>query len=153
MITTTRRGLLLPVIAVPIVLGLATPANASFSRSISLASLSVGTLTVAPVTGLTVAGSKCVTTYDATTATYSSVLAAKVDWKPSATTRGVTGYVISAVFADGTKYPVASTNAATTSMSGNYDVSYASQNIRVTITTTTSYGWTAETAPSGAIKC
>ena len=151
--TAAARWLLLPVLAVALFLSGMAPAQAGYTASRPLTTMSFGTLKVAAPTGLTVAGSKCVTTYDSTTGTSSSTLQARVDWAASATTRGVTGYVISAVFADGSKYPVASTNAATTSMSGSYDISYASQNIRVTVTTTTSYGWTAETAPSGVIKC
>ena len=44
-------------------------------------------------------------------------------------------------------------DAATTSLTGDYDSYYATQNIRVVVTTLTSYGWTGESQPSGVIKC
>jgi hypothetical protein len=154
MTTTTRRWLLLPVIAVALVLGAAAPANASFSRSASLAPISVATLKVAAATNVSTAGTKCVTTYDYSTGTYTTTLQAKISWTPSTTTRGVTGYLINAVFSDGTEYPVTSVGPTATSVSGSYDAYYATQNIRVTVTTMTSYGWTAETAPTTkAVSC
>jgi hypothetical protein len=60
---------------------------------------------------------------------------------------------VTAVFSDGTRYPVAQVDASTTSLDGDYDGSYATQNIRVTVTTLTSYGWAKESAPSGVITC
>jgi hypothetical protein len=57
------------------------------------------------------------------------------------------------LLSDGTRYPVAQVGATTTSLGGNDDACYASQNIRVTVTTLPSYGWTEESGPSGVITC
>jgi hypothetical protein len=153
MTTPTRRWLFLPVIAVAIVLGVATPANASFSRSISLASLSVGTLTVAPPTGVSTAGTGCSTAVDPVTGVATTTLHARLSWTASTTARGVSGYLITAVFSDGSTYPVASVDALTTSATSDVDGSYATQNIRVAVTTMTSYGWTATSTLSPALTC
>jgi hypothetical protein len=151
--TPAVRRLLLPLVAAGLVLVGTGTAQAAYDSSASLPTTSVATLKVAPPTGLSTAGTQCVTTVDPTTGTTTTTLQAKVSWTASTTTRGVTGYVVSAVFSDGTRYPVTSTDASTTSVSGTYDAYYASQNISVVVTTTTSYGWTASTAPSSAVTC
>lgn len=148
----TRHRLAVAGLAGGVVLGVAAPAQAQLSRSTALPAMSVATGTVAPPTGLSTGGTKCVTTYDAWTGTYSSSLQARVSWTASGS-RGVSGYVVTAHFADGSTYPVTSVGATTTSVSGSYDIYYASQNIKVSVRTLTSYGWTAESALSKAISC
>jgi len=149
--SSLRRTLVLTLAALAVVLGLTSPAGAAFSGQAVLTS-SVTALTVAPPTALSTGGTKCDSTYNAATMTYTTTLHAKVSWAASAT-RGVTGYVVSAVFADGSRYPVAQVAATATSITGDYDAYYATQNIRVTVTTLTSYGWTATSPMSGVIKC
>jgi hypothetical protein len=151
--STTRRWLLLPVIAAALVLGGMAPASADFAGYGSLAPMSVGTLTVAPPTAVSTAGTYCFTTVDPVTLTTTTWLQAQVSWTPSTTARGVTGYVISAHLPDGSVYPVASTDAATTSVGGTYDGYYATLGVRVSVTTTTSYGWTADSELSQALTC
>jgi hypothetical protein len=147
-----RRAVVLLSTATAVVFGGMLPADAQFSNSASAPTMAITAVDVLAPTGVSTAGTKCVTVWDPNTASWKSVLQAQVDWNASSS-RGVTGYVVTAYFTDGTRYPVAQTNAATTSLSGTYDVYYASQNVRVTITTLTSYGWTEESAQSGAIKC
>ena len=151
--TGLRRLAVLLAVATGLTLTLTAPASATLTDTSPTFTATTTTVKVAAPTSVSTNGTKCTTSYDATTATTTTTLNARVSW-PASTTRGVTGYLISAVFSDGTKYPVAQVTAPTTSISGNYDAYYATQNIRVTVTTLTSYGWTAESAPSpGVIKC
>ena len=75
-----------------------------------------------------------------------------MSWRASTTTRGVTGYRITARV-NGFPYPIQDVPAGVTSLTGDYDASITSNTITVTVTTLTSYGWTEESAQSGAIKC
>jgi hypothetical protein len=149
--TRLLRTLVLTLAAMAVLLGLTSPAGAAYSDKATLSS-AVTTLAVAAPATLSTAGTKCTSTYDAATMRYTTTLHAKVSWSTSPT-RGVTGYVVTAVFADGTRYPVAQVAAPATSVTGDYDAYYATQNIRVTVTTLTSYGWTATSPMSGVIKC
>jgi hypothetical protein len=150
--TSIRRIAVLLSITTAVLFGAMLPADAQFGNSAAVPTMAITTVDVLAPSGVSSAGSKCVTVWDPNTVSWKSVLQAKVDWNASSS-RGVTGYLLTAYFADGARYPVAQTNAATTSLSGTYDVYYASQNVRVTVTTLTSYGWTEESAQSGAIKC
>jgi hypothetical protein len=149
-VTRLRRSLLLVVVTVATVLGVtAGTAQAAYTDKATLAPLTVGTLTVAAPTALSTAGTYC------TPATWysSSTLHAKLSWKASATTRGITGYRITAWFADGSSYPIADVGPTTTVIAKDVDASFAAQNIRITVSTLTAYGWTAQTAKTGAISC
>ncbi|TWH71887.1 hypothetical protein [Modestobacter roseus] len=154
--TRVHRSLLLLAVAVATVLGLTvSPAQASFTAQ-ARTTVDASTLTVAPVTNPSTAGTRCSTTY-----TYSQwnntwyasrTLHARVSWSPS-TTRGVTGYQLTAVFRDGSTFPLATVGPGTTSLTQDVDGSYADQGIRVRITTLTSYGWTSAPAQTGAVTC
>jgi hypothetical protein len=133
-----------------VVFGAMLPADAQFDNGASVPTMAISSVDVLAPTGLSTAGTKCTTAWNGWT--WVTTLNAKVSWNASPS-RGVSGYVVTAVFSDGTKYPVAQVGAGTTSLTGNYDASYASQNIRVTVTTLTSYGWTEESGLSGVIKC
>ena len=155
--TSTRRILILIGLTVAVIVGASIPASATFSESVTVPT-TVQTITVEAPGNVSTAGTKCATyntTWNATTGTWNtaSELQAKVSWRASTTPKGVTGYVVTAVFADGTKYPIQTVPSTQLSVSGNYDVAYASANIRVTVTTMTSYGWYKESALSGVIKC
>jgi len=155
-VTALRRGVLLLALAVATVLGLTvTPAQAAFSAKAELPTATVSAITVAAPTGVSTAGTYCSTSYSYWNGTWysSRTLHAKLSWQPSATTRGVTGYRVTAWFADGSSLPIADVSAATTSISQDVDGSYAGQGVRVTITTLTSYGWTTQSDKSGAITC
>jgi len=127
-----------------------TNALAAMDDRATLPTMGVTTTTVAAPGNLSTGGTKCVSSFN--NGTYQTRLQAKVSWTAS-TTRGVSGYRVIALFSDGTRYPVAQVDAATTSLTGDYDSYYATQNIRVVVTTLTSYGWTGESQPSGVIKC
>jgi hypothetical protein len=151
-----RRGVLLIAVALATLIGLtAAPAQAAFDDQATMAPLTVGTLTVAAPTGLATAGTNCTTSwYYGYGGWYSSTtLHAKLSWRASTTPRGVTGYRVTAWFADGSSYLVGDVGATPTSVSMEVDGSYANQGTRVTVTTLTSYGWTAESVKSGAITC
>ena len=151
--STPRRTVVLLIATLAVLLGATVPAQAAYSDRSPAFTSTIGTVRVAAPTNLSTAGTKCVTTYNAWNNTYTSTLEASLSWRASTTTRGVTGYVVTAYFANGQVVPVTWVNAPGTSVSGTYDAYYANQNIRVTVTTHTSYGWTAESTLSGVIKC
>jgi hypothetical protein len=151
--TRIRRIAVLLSATAAVLLGAVLPADAQFANSAALPTMAVTSIDVKAPATVSTAGTKCTSTFNATTGVTTTTLNAKISWSASTTPRGVTGYVITAIFADGSKYPVAQVGATTTSLGGDYDAYYASQNIRVTVTTLTSYGWTKESAQSGVIKC
>ncbi|MCW2537812.1 MAG: exported protein of unknown function [Modestobacter sp.] len=148
-----RRGLVLVAATLALTLGLSLPASADLSDRSPVLSATATTLQVAAPASVSTSGTRCVTSYNYWNGTTTTTLQARVSWPASTTTRGVTGYLVTAYFTDGSSTPVAWVDAPGTSVSGSYDVYYASQNIRVSVTTYTSYGWTAESAKSGAIRC
>jgi hypothetical protein len=155
--TSTRRILILIGLTVAVIVGASIPASATFSEAVTVPT-TVETITVAAPTSVSTGGTKCVTyntTWNATTNSWNtaSELQAKVSWKASTTTKGVIGYLVNVVLADGTRYPIQVVPATTLSVSGTYDVAYAQANLRVSVTTLTSYGWIKESAPSGVIRC
>ena len=148
--THLRRALVLVLAAVTVTLGLTSPAGAAYGDTATLSS-TTSTVKVAPPTSLSTAGTRCETTYDAATMRYTTTLHAKLAWTGSAT-RGVSGYLVVAVFSDGGTYPVAQVAATATSVTGDYDAYYATQNIRVIVMTLTSYAWTAASSLSADIN-
>jgi hypothetical protein len=145
-----RYATLILIGAALMLLGPITAALAAMDDAATLPAMTVTTTTVAGPGNVSTGGTRCVSSYN--NGTYQTRLQAKVSWTAS-TTRGVSGYRVTALFSDGTSYPVAQVGAATTSLTGEYDSYYATQNIRVVVTTLTSYGWTGESQPSGVIKC
>ena len=69
-------------------------------------------------------------------------------WPPSATPAGVTGYRVTAHVNNGTNSVLGTTDAATQTLTVTSDTSDLTYQPRVTVTTLTSYGWTAESAES-----
>jgi hypothetical protein len=152
--TGIRRALILIGLTAAVILGASIPASATFADS-SAVGHTVGTLTVAAPTSVSTAGTRCTSRQGWNGYTWGTIyeLQAKVSWPATKTTRGVTGYRVTAVMSDGSKYALQDVGPSTLSMTGTFPIAYASANIRVTITTLTSYGWTAESAPSGVIRC
>ncbi|NYJ06764.1 hypothetical protein [Petropleomorpha daqingensis] len=144
-----RRSAVLLSTAAAVLLGGMLPADAQLADSASVP-MAISSVDVLAPTNVSTGGTKCTTAWNGWT--WVTTLNAKVTWNASPS-RGVSGYVVTAVFSDGTRYPVAQVGSTTTSLTGDYDASYASQNIRVTVTTLTSYGWTEESGLSGVIKC
>lgn len=156
-----RRGALLTVILIATVLGVtATAAQAAFDDS-ATTTIGAATGTVAPVTALSTSGTRCTTKHNFTWSDWTDwtdwsrtrTLHAEISWTPSATTRGVTGYQVTAVFRDGSTHPIATVGPGTTSLAQDVDGSYADQGIRVRVTTLTGYGWTSAPTLTGAITC
>jgi hypothetical protein len=149
--TRIRRLAVLGSTATALLLAGALPADASFSTTETKAVASVTTVDVTAPTSLSTAGTKCDSTvnWDGSTTT---TLHAKLSWKPSTTTRGVTGYRVVALV-NGYPYPIADVPASATSLTGDYDASVTTNTIRVTVTTLTSYGWSETSDQSGQIKC
>jgi hypothetical protein len=132
-------------------LGPITSAFAAMNDTATLPRMSVSSIDVTAPTGVSLAGTKCSSDWNGYY--WTTTMHARLDWNPSTTPRGVTGYLVTVVFSDGTRQPYATVPASITSMTGDYDASIQTQNIRVTVTTLTSYGWTEESAISGAVKC
>jgi hypothetical protein len=140
--TAMRRMLAVLGLAVAVVVGSSIPASATFSDTARLATNSVGTLTVdAPggVTGKLTCGG--------TNSTMS------VTWNPSGT-RGVSGYRVIVLFSDGFEQIEDVTGAATGSWSKpitTFNVTkYA---IQYSVTTLTTYGWSAQSGLTGSFRC
>jgi hypothetical protein len=159
-VSRLRRGATLTLIALAAILGLTTgTAAATYTATATLSPLSASTLTVAPPTSVTISGSYCTTTYwtrsynGTTTSGTSITLRTKIGWQASATTRGISGYRITAWYPDGSTTPVGDVGPTTTSAQLTVDGFTTNQTIRLTVTTLTSYGWTADTPRTGALTC
>ncbi|MGY1602512.1 hypothetical protein [Geodermatophilus sp. SYSU D00815] len=149
--TRIRRIAVLLGTAAAVLLGTALPAGAQFSNGASAPTMAVATVTVEAPTNLNFGGTRCTTTTnpDGTTRT---TLHAKLNWKASPS-RGVSGYRVVALV-NGYPYPIDEVPASATSLTGTYDASVVNNNnITVTVTTLTSYGWTKQSQQVGVIKC
>jgi hypothetical protein len=87
-----------------------------------------------------------------TTTTQNTMLAVTVTWAGSGT-RGVSGYLVNAHLSDGSVYPMAQTAAGTLSTFGSVDADNLAVAPRLSVTTLTSYGWIATTAPTRVLAC
>lgn len=87
-----------------------------------------------------------------TTTTKSTTLSVTASWTASAS-RGVNGYLVNAYLNDGTVYPMAQTGVGVLSTSASVDAGYLSYQPRLTVTTLTSYGWTATSAQTAVVTC
>ena len=141
--STTRRILVMLTLLGAIFAGSSAAAQASFAESVTVTAtpFSIGTATVAvPTTG---AGSL---TCGRTTATMG------LTWTASTAPR-VSGYLVTVYFSDGFTQTVQKL-ATDTSWSQSitlYNVTaYA---VRYTVTTQTTYGWTAESTPTTWFQC
>ena len=146
-----RRIAVLLSIATAVVFGGMLPADAQYSNSASVPTMTITSVDVLAPTGLSTAGTKCTSTFDATTGVTTTTLHARISWNASPS-RGVSGYRVTARV-NGIPYPIQDVPVGVTSLTGDYDASITSNTITVTVTTLTSYGWTEESAQSGAIKC
>jgi hypothetical protein len=87
-----------------------------------------------------------------TTVTQNTDLYVLVTWAASGS-RGVNGYLINAHLADGSAFPMVQLAAGTVSTSQTVDADNLAYQPRLSVTTLTSYGWTARSAISGYISC
>ena len=87
-----------------------------------------------------------------TTVTKNTALTVTASW-PASASRGVNGYLVNAHLSDGTVYPMAQTTAGVLSTSSTVDADNLAYQPRLSVTTLTTYGWTAQSAPTGYISC
>ena len=88
-----------------------------------------------------------------TTVTKNTALSVTVTWAASTTARGVSGYLASAHLNDGSTYAMAQTAANVLTTSASVDADYLAYAPRLSVTTLTSYGWTATTAQTPVLSC
>jgi hypothetical protein len=138
----SRRLLVLLALAGAMIIGSAFPSSASYSESVSLPTTTVGTATVGAPTGVK-ATYKC----------FGWGVEVTLDWNLSTTQRGVTGYEIRTYV--GTASQVQARMGSTdTTWTANADKNFANGNtFDFTVTTVTSYGWTAESVHTQQIAC
>ena len=86
-----------------------------------------------------------------TTTTKNTNVTVTASW-PASGTRGVSGYRVNA-YLGGTVYPMIQTSAGTLSTSQTVDADNLAYQPRLSVTTLTSYGWTAESGKTGVITC
>ena len=149
--TAIRRILILSVLTVAVIAGASIPASATYATSTALPTTTILTPTVEPPTQVE-AKATCTTTINPTTGATTTTVQAKVEWHRS-TTVGVSGYRVTVFLANGTSSVLAQTSAAVEEIFPNVTPAYLSQQPRYSITTLTSYGWTAESAKTGVLSC
>lgn len=140
--STTRRLLVLLALSAAIIAG-SSAAQASYadSATVTASPTTIGTATVAvPTTG---PGSL---TCGRTTATMA------LTWTPS-TAPKVSGYLITVYFSDGYKQTVQKTPADTSWTQDITLYNVTAYAVRYTVTTQTTYGWTAESTPTAWFQC
>ncbi len=138
-----RRTAVLIGLTACVVVGSSIPASATFTDSVSHTA-SMRAATVAAPTGVSARVTRCHPVHPAE---------ATVSWTGSTTTLGVTGYRITAHLNNGTSAIVAVTGSAARSFSTRVDRYYLQFQPRVSVSTLTSYGWTAESAMSAGLSC
>jgi hypothetical protein len=140
--STTRRILVLLTLIGAILAG-SSAAQASFAETVKVTAspFTIGTATVAvPTTG---PGSL---TCGRTTATMA------LTWTPS-TAPKVSGYLITVYFSDGFKQTVQKTPTDTSWTQDITLYNVTNYAVRYTVTTQTTYGWTAESTPTSWFQC
>lgn len=157
--TGIRRVLILIGPTLAVLIGAAVPASASFAGVVT-ATTGITTGTVAAPASITVED-YCGRTanggyYDANgqwVTTYYYWYDATVSWPATTTARGVTGYRITAHLNNGQSVVMAETDATTRSINGRVDQGYLNYQPRISVSTLTSYGWTAETPRTAVLAC
>ena len=137
------------VLATMVLTGL--PASATFADSAAVPTMAVTTVTVQAPTQVEAKGT-CTTTVDPITGVSTTTVNAKIEWWRSASP-GVTGYRVTAHLNDGTSHVMATAGASADEVFGSFDQSYLLYQPRFTITTLTSYGWTALSVKSNVLTC
>jgi hypothetical protein len=140
--TAIHRILILSVLTVTVTAGASVPAWAAFSRQRALPVTTIATTTVQPPAGVSSEGSWC----------NNGVLYANFSWAPSPTA-GVSGYSVRTYQTDGSSKVFAETDAAGTAVTGIYPSHGQAATTAITVTTRTSYGWTADSAKSPVPAC
>jgi hypothetical protein len=74
-------------------------------------------------------------------------------WPASTTSRGLSGYTVNAHLVDGSVFAMAQTAVGTHSTYAAVDADYLTYQPRLSVTTMTTYGWTATTAQTPVLSC
>jgi hypothetical protein len=137
--TTARRVLTVLALTLGVVVGSSIPASASFGDTAALSSMAVHTALIAAPTQVE-AKLLCTTT----------PRTLKIEWWRSGS-RGVTCYLITVHPTSGAPYQILTGPTDETYVTA--DDALISANPSFTITTLTSYGWTATSAKVGITQC
>jgi hypothetical protein len=146
-----RRMITVVGLTVAVITAASGPAWAKYATSTALPTTTILTPTVAPPTQVE-AKAICTTTVDPLTGAATTTVQAKVEWHRS-TTVGISGYRVTAHLANGTSSVVAQTSASGDEIFPDVTPAYLSQQPRYSITTLTSYGWTAQSEKTGVVSC
>ena len=141
--TGIRRTLVLIGLTLAVMVGAAIPASATFAESVSIAGPTVTTITVPAPINVEVKNVSCTSTVDPATGTVTSTVSAMIEWQRMATIRGADGFRVTGHYSDGTTFEMAKTGATTFEVVGSWKVDRA-LSPRISVTTLTSYGWTAQ---------
>jgi hypothetical protein len=87
-----------------------------------------------------------------TTTTKNTDLSVTASWAASGS-KGVSGYLVTAHLNNGTTYAMAQTTPGVLTTSAGVDADYLSLQPRLSVTTLTTYGWTATTAQTPVLSC
>jgi hypothetical protein len=137
--TAIRRVLVLIGLTVAVMIGAAIPASATFAESVSIAGPTVTTITVPAPINVEVKNVSCTSTADPAVSTVSAM----IEWQRMATTREGTGFRVTGHQSDGSTFEMARTGATTFEVVGSWKVNRA-LSPRISVTTLTRYGWTAQ---------
>ena len=137
--TGIRRALVLIGLTVAVMVGAAIPASATFAESVSIAGPTVTTITVPAPIHVEVKNVSCTSAADPATSTVS----ARIEWQRMDTTRDAAGFRVTGHYSNGTSFEMARTGATTFEVTGTWKVDRA-LSPRISVTTLTGYGWTAQ---------
>jgi hypothetical protein len=139
-----RRTLAVVTLTIAAILATTAPAVASFGKARALPTMTISTGTVTAPANVSALLASC---------SNGRWMSVTVSWDPSASPK-VSGYTVKAYRSDGQVSTVAQTNATTTTADTTVDkLSAGSTSVTFTVTTLTSYGWTAESSRSGQMTC
>ena len=139
--STVRRAVLVLALAVCTILAGGLTARAAFSDA-AARSTSITTNTITPPTSVTAVKNSC---------SSSRWMDVTISWQPSTSAR-IDGYAVTAYRSDGSVVPVGTTGTGGRSLRITLDKQNSASAV-FTVTTTTSYGWSAESLSSAAITC
>jgi hypothetical protein len=142
--TGMRRTIAFIALLAAVVLTTSAPAAASFSKSRALPTTTISTATVAAPTNVNALLASC---------SNGRWMSVTVSWDRTTSPR-VSGYAVKAYRSDGQVTTVAQVGDTTTTADTTVDkLSSGSTSVTFTVTTLTSYGWTAESSRSGQMTC
>jgi len=149
-VTAIRRILVLTGTVLAVMIGTSVSASATFSDAVARTT-SITTATVQAPTQVEAQGT-CTTTVDPVTGLATTTVDIKIEWWRSPSP-GVIGYRVVAHRSNGTSQVMATVGASADQVLSNADQTYLKDQPRFTITTLTSYGWTAQSAASNVLTC